>query len=82
MAERQASHRQELEKAVVQSNIKNESRGQISGTAIAVTALASATIIGVFGNPVAGAVSGIFVVGLFGYLFRAALKMAGRSREG
>jgi len=41
MAERQAAHRQGIEKAVIDSNIKSERRGQILGFLIALAAIGS-----------------------------------------
>jgi uncharacterized membrane protein len=54
LAERQASHRQELERAVVMSGVKNERFGQILAGVIAMTGIIVGGVLVYFDKSVAG----------------------------
>ena len=58
MSEKQSEHRQHLERAVVTSGIRNAQHGQVFGLIIGLGGLASATILGVFGQPWAASLIG------------------------
>ncbi|MEZ4104536.1 MAG: DUF2335 domain-containing protein [Candidatus Paceibacterota bacterium] len=58
MAEEQSSHRRNLEKKVIESDIYRSKWGQILGFIIAIVGLSVSAVIGVFGNPVAGSIMG------------------------
>lgn len=54
MAERQATHRQELEKTAITSNRKRELTGQVFGLVISLSAIACGTWLAMHDKPVAG----------------------------
>lgn len=61
----QTNHRMEIEKMVISSNIKKESRGQLFGLAIAILGLSISGICIYFGHDLAGAaLGGTTLVGL------------------
>jgi uncharacterized membrane protein len=63
--ENQINHRIECEKKLVDSKIKIESRGQIIALVIAIIALASSTVLGLYGHElVASIIGGSTIVGL------------------
>lgn len=67
MAERQAEHRQELEKAIVTASNRNSRMGIISALLLAILVLIGGVICILFGHDWAGAVIvGIDIVGLCG----------------
>src|SRR3989338_766052 len=58
MAERQAAHRMELEKAVIISDIKKSERGQSFGLVVAVGGLVAAFVLGLYGHDLAAGIIG------------------------
>jgi uncharacterized membrane protein len=58
MAETQASHRQELEKRVVKSDILKSYLGLTAGFVVAATAIVSGSLVAYYGQPWAGAAIG------------------------
>ena len=78
LAEGEAAHRRGIENRVVESNIRNEARGQMIGGAVAIFAIAGAVLIGIFGNPIAGSVAATLIVALFTWIFRTALRLGRR----
>lgn len=54
MAERQAAHRQHIEKAAIESNAKRELTGQIFGLVIALAAIGCGTYLAIHDKPLAG----------------------------
>ncbi|MBI2459266.1 MAG: DUF2335 domain-containing protein [Parcubacteria group bacterium] len=67
MAEKQSSHRQELEKKVINSDINNSKLGLIFGFIIGIVGITAGAIIIAIGQIVAGSViSGATLVGLVG----------------
>jgi uncharacterized membrane protein len=67
MAERQAAHRQEIEKGAVRSNNQREIIGQVFGLIISLTAILGGVYLVMHDKPVAGLVSIIStVIGLAG----------------
>lgn len=71
MAEEQSTHRKDLERKVIDSDIARSKWGQILGFCIAVVGLAVAALIAIFGNAIAGGVIGVgtlaSLVGVFMY---------------
>ena len=71
MAEDQSTHRKELEKKVIDSDIARSKWGQILGFIIAITGLGISTIIAIYGSAIAGGVIGVgtlaSLVGVFMY---------------
>lgn len=71
MAEEQATHRKELERKVIESDIERSKWGQILGFAIAIVGLAVSGFVAVYGNAIAGGIIGIgtlaSLVGVFMY---------------
>lgn len=72
MAEVQQSHRQELEKTVVNGNVKAESRGQWMGLFISVAVITAGTYLAAIGRQITGgilvgvdvvALASVFVIG-------------------
>lgn len=74
MAEEQASHRKELEKAVIHSNISRSKWGQILGFILALIGLIVACVVAIYGNAIAGGVIGVgtlvSLVSVFMYGYR------------
>ncbi|MBI3941216.1 MAG: DUF2335 domain-containing protein [Acidobacteria bacterium] len=54
MAESQSNHRQDIEKSVVKSNIRNESRGQLFAFLLALAAIIGGFFLVAIGKDVAG----------------------------
>ncbi|TSC83527.1 MAG: hypothetical protein G01um101417_510 [Parcubacteria group bacterium Gr01-1014_17] len=71
MAEEQSSHRRELEKKVITSDISRSKWGQILGFIIAVVGLGVSAVVAVWGSAVAGGIIGVgtlaSLVGVFMY---------------
>lgn len=74
LAESQSQHRQGLERAVIQSNIKHEGRGQIFGFLIAVMVIAVSAVLMWHGKSLEGisgivatlaALTGVFIYGRY-----------------
>ena len=63
MAEDQSSHRRDLEKKVIDSDISRSKWGQILGFIIATVGLVVSGLIAIFGNPVAGTIIGVGTIG-------------------
>lgn len=72
MAESQTSHRQSLEKVVINADIKKSLYGMVCGLAIGMTGLIGAVVLGIFGQPILGGLIGgstivslvtVFVIG-------------------
>lgn len=53
MAEKQSEHRIEIEKSVINSNVKKSEKGLLYGLIIGVSAITSATLISIFGKNLA-----------------------------
>jgi uncharacterized membrane protein len=65
MAEKQEDHRIEIESKVIESNIRNEKLGVISGLVIGLAGLSCATICALYGHDwVAGIIGGSTLVSL------------------
>ncbi|MEK7565052.1 MAG: DUF2335 domain-containing protein [Patescibacteria group bacterium] len=79
MAEDQSTHRRELEKKVIDSDITRSKWGQILGFIIAISGLVVSAIVAVYGSALAGGIIGVgtlaSLVGVFMYGSRT------RSRE-
>ena len=71
MAEDQSTHRKELEKKVIDSDIARSKWGQILGFIIAITGLGVSVIVAVYGSALAGGIIGVgtlaSLVGVFMY---------------
>ena len=71
MAEDQSTHRKELEKKVIDSDIARSKLGQILGFIIAITGLGVSVIVAVYGSALAGGIIGVgtlaSLVGVFMY---------------
>ena len=71
MAEEQSSHRKELEKRVIDSDISRSKWGQILGFTIAIVGLIVAAFVAIYGNAIAGGIIGVgtlaSLVGVFMY---------------
>ena len=71
MAERQASHRQSLEKEVIASDIRNSGRGLLFGFLIGLVGIGGGAVVSIFGQPGIGVtisiVSLVSLVGVFVY---------------
>lgn len=71
MAEEQFSHRKELEKKVIESDIARSKWGQMLGFLIAIVGLAASALVAIYGNAIAGSVLGVgtlaSLVGVFMY---------------
>lgn len=84
MAEEQSSHRRELEKAVISSDIQRSKWGQILGFLIAVIGLVASAFIAIYGNAIAGGVIGAStlaaLVGVF--MYGASTRSRERSEKG
>jgi uncharacterized membrane protein len=74
MAERQAAHRQEIEKTAIRSNARRELTGQVFGLVIALTAILCGAYLALHDKPVAGlgtiigtvaSLVGVFVYGKY-----------------
>ena len=59
MAEEQSSHRKDLERKVIDSNISRSKWGQILGFIIAIAGLAVSCIVAIYGNAIAGGIIGV-----------------------
>lgn len=59
MAEDQSSHRRDLEKKVIDSDIERSKWGQILGFVLALVGLSVSGVVAVIGNPWAGTVIGV-----------------------
>lgn len=69
LAEKQSEHRIEIEKKVINSNIKKSEKGLLYGLVIGIATLISATLIGIFGKNTASYIlSGIIGAGGLGSL--------------
>lgn len=65
MAEVQQNHRQELEKAVINGNVKAESRGQWMGLVVSVAVIGAGTYLAAIGRQITGGILvGVDVVAL------------------
>lgn len=62
MAEKQAEHRQSVERKIVQSDVTNSRIGLVFGLLIGLGGLTAATIISLFGNPATGGVIGFATI--------------------
>lgn len=71
MAEEQSTHRKELERKVIDSDIARSKWGQILGFVIAVAGLAVSAVVAIFGSALAGGIIGVgtlaSLVGVFMY---------------
>ena len=71
MAEEQSTHRKDLEKKVIESDIARSKWGQVLGFAIAIAGLATSTLIAIYGSAIAGGIIGVgtlaSLVGVFMY---------------
>lgn len=71
MVEDQSRHRQELEKKVVESDIRLAKWGQVLGFVIAISGLVVSAVVSIFGNEIAGGIIGVgtlaSLVGVFMY---------------
>ena len=71
MAEEQSTHRKDLEKKVIESDIARSKWGQVLGFAIAIAGLAASTLIAIYGSAIAGGIIGVgtlaSLVGVFMY---------------
>ncbi len=81
MAEDQSSHRRDLEKKVIESDISRSRWGQILGFVIAVTGLLVSAVIGIFGNPIAGTVMGTGTIALLVGVFMYGSRLRSEERK-
>lgn len=63
MAENQSEHRRNLEKSVIDSDIKRSKYGQVLGFIIAGIGLVITAVIGVWGNPIVSGLLGFTTLG-------------------
>ena len=77
MAEKQALHRQEIEKIFAQTAVKNEARGQIFGFIIALSAIAGGTFLIAIGKDVIGLIAIISALASLVWVF-----IYGKRRQG
>ncbi|HEY4520955.1 MAG TPA: DUF2335 domain-containing protein [Candidatus Paceibacterota bacterium] len=75
MAEQQFAHRTELEKKVIDSDIRQSTQGQVLGFTIAIVGLLVSAIISIYGSELVGGFIGVgtlaSLVGVFMYGSRA-----------
>jgi uncharacterized membrane protein len=71
MAEEQSTHRKDLERKVIESDIERSRWGQILGFVIAIVGLGASALIAIYGNAIAGSIIGVgtlaSLVGVFMY---------------
>ena len=81
MAEQQAKHRQGLEKAVIESDIKDSKTGLILGFIIGTIAIISGTVCIIYGHSIAGGVLGGSAVPALTAVFVYGSKQRRKERE-
>ncbi len=81
MAEDQSSHRRDLEKKVIESDISRSKWGQVLGFVIAITGLLVSVVIGIFGNPIAGVVMGAGTIASLVWVFMYGSRLRSEERK-
>jgi uncharacterized membrane protein len=81
MAEEQSTHRRELEKKVINSDISQSKRGQILGFIISITGLLVSAFVAVYGSAIAGGIIGIGTLASLVSVFMYGSKTRSEERE-
>lgn len=81
MAEEQSTHRKDLERKVIDSDIARSKWGQILGFLISVAGLVVSGLVAVYGNAIAGSIIGVSTLGTLVGVFMYGSKTRSQERE-
>ena len=81
MAEDQSTHRKDLEKKVIESDIARSKWGQILGFMIAIGGLIASIIVAVYGSAIAGSIIGVGTLASLVSVFMYGSKTQNESKE-
>ena len=81
MAENQSSHRMELEKKVIESDVTRSRWGQILGFIIAILGLLVSAVVAIYGSAIAGGIIGVGTLASLVGVFMYGSKTRSKERE-
>ena len=81
MAERQFTHRTELERKVIDSDIARSKWGQVLGFVIAIAGLIVAVLVSIYGNALAGGIIGVSTLVSLVSVFMHGTKVRDKERQ-